>query len=194
MNTIITEETDQGEIAIDVFQKLANDRILFITSDIDDNLAVDICAMLLLKDVEDSSKKITIFINSQGGNIRNILAIYDMMKMIQSPIETVCIGSAMKEAVILLTAGTPGLRLSTKNSIICAGQLINDTASVVDLTDAKTSLDQSLDDNKRMMEIIAKTTKKSLKQVMSDFERRVFMTSQEALEYGFIDRIISTNK
>lgn len=194
MNTILTEKTEQGEVAFDVFQKLATDRILFVSDIINDNMAADISATLLLKDSEDSDKKITIFINSHGGDIRNALAIYDVMQMIQSPIETVCIGSAMKEAAIILAAGTHGMRFATKHSIIAISQLINDYMLPSDLTEAKTSLSQSLDDNKRMMNILAKSSGKTLNQVMSDFSRRVFLSSQEALKYGLIDKVISENK
>lgn len=194
MNTIVTEMTEQGEVAIDVFQKLASDRILFIFGDIDDTMAADVSATLLLKDGEDPEKKITIFINSQGGNIRDVLAIYDMMCMVEAPLETVCIGAAVKEAAILLAAGTPGMRLATKHSVISVGHLVNDWVKLSDLTEAKISLDQALADNKRMLEIFAKTTKKPYKKIYSDFEREVFMNSQEALKYGLIDRIITANK
>lgn len=182
--------TEQGEIAIDVFQKLAGDRILFVSGDITDDVASDVCATLLFLDMDNCTDKITLFINSQGGDIRDVLAIYDVMCLVKSPIETVCIGSAMKEAVILLTAGTPGMRLATKHAIICAGQLVNDWVINSDLTDATINLTQSMDDNKRMMNIFSKTTNKPLKEVMSDFERKVFMTSAQAAKYGFIDRIV----
>jgi ATP-dependent Clp protease protease subunit len=193
LNTIVTETTEQGEMPIDVFQKLCNDRILFITGEIDDNMATDITATLLLKDGE-CEDKITIFLNSQGGDIRNILTIYDVMCMIGSPIETVCIGTAAHGAAIILAAGTPGMRFATKHSIICIEQLINDWMKHSDLTEAKTSLAQSSEDNKRMMNIFAKTTNKPLKQIMADFDRKVFMSSQQAVKYGFIDKVVPYNK
>jgi len=186
--------TEQGEIIIDVFQKLSNNRILFISGDIDDNIGSDISATLLLKDAENCDEKITIFINSQGGDIRNALAIYDIINMISSPIETVCIGTAVRESLIILMAGTPGMRFATKHSIICVEQLINDSMQLADLTEAKTILNQSLYDNKKMMEIIAKCTGKTYKQVLIDFDRKVFMNSSEALNYGFIDKIIAPSK
>jgi len=194
LNTIVTETTEQGEIALDVYQKLSNDRILFVSGDIDDEMAADISATLLLKDSEDSESKITLFINSRGGDIRNALAIYDMMNMIDSPIETVCIGSAMKEAVILLVAGTPGMRYATKHSVICFGQLVNSYLQHSDITDAQTLLAHSLSDNKKMMSIIAKQTNIPLKQAMSEYERLVFMDSKQALKRGFIDKIVSFGK
>lgn len=194
LNTIITEMTEQGEVVVDVFQRLSDNRILFISDDITDDLTTDICATLLLKDSMDSKNKISIFINSRGGDIRNVLAIYDTMQAIKSPIETVCMGSAMKEAAIILSAGTPGMRYATKHSIVSVGQLVNSWIQHSDLTDAKIVLAHILSDNKKMMDIFAKTTGKPLKQVMSDFDRLVFMDSQQAKKYGFIDKIVSFNK
>ena len=194
MNTLVIEETENGEMPLDVYQKLANDRILFICSQITDELATDIAATLLLKDAEDSDKKITLFINSDGGDIRNALMIYDVMSMVHAPIETVCIGSAMDEAAIILAGGTPGSRLATKNSVIAVSQLVHDWYTQANLTDAKKILDQSLSDNKRMMDIIAKSCGKTIKQVSEDFERRVFMNANQAVKYGIIDRVITSKK
>jgi ATP-dependent Clp protease protease subunit len=194
LNTIVTETTEHGEMPMDVYQKLANDRILFICDNISDSVATDIVATLLLKDSEDSEKKITLFINSQGGDIRNALMICDIMNMIDAPIETVCIGAAMDEAVIILASGAPGMRFATKNSVIAASQLVHNYLNHADLTDAKKYLDLALSDNKRMMEIVAKTTGKSIKQVMEDFDRRVFMSATQAVKYGMIDKVVTFSK
>lgn len=194
MNTIVLESTEHGDMPVDVYQKLSNDRILFISNTITDQVAADIAATLLLKDSEDSEKKITIFINSIGGDIRNALMIYDMMQMIKSPIETVCIGNAMDEAIVILTAGSQGMRFATKNSRIAVSQLVHDWITHANLTDAKKILDLSIKDNKRIMEIIANCSGKTLKQIMSDFDRRVFMNASQAAKYGIIDKVISFNK
>ena len=194
MNTLVLETTEHGDFLVDVYQKLSNDRILFICNSIDDQLAADIVATLLLKDSEDSEKKITLFINSMGGDIRNALMIYDMMQMIDSPIETVCIGAAMDEAAIILAAGTPGMRFATKNSRIAVSQLVHDWVTHANLTDAKKILDMFVQDNKRMMDIIAKCSGKTTKQVMEDFDRRVFMNANQAVKYGLIDKVVSFSK
>jgi ATP-dependent Clp protease protease subunit len=194
LNTLVTEETEHGDLPVDVYHKLADDRILFLSDIIDDKIATDIIATLLLKDAEDSESKITLFINSEGGDIRNILMIYDMMQIIQAPIETVCIGSAMDESAIILAAGTPGMRFATKNSMISINQLTHDWANFSDLTDAKIALDQGLSDNKKMMDILAKCTKKTLKEVSTDFDRRVFFTCNQAIKYGLIDKMVVPNK
>lgn len=194
MNTIVTETTEHGEMPVDVYQKLSNDRILFICHDLTDHLASDITATLLLKDSEDATRKITLFINSQGGDIRNALMICDMMNMVEAPIETVCIGAAMNESTLILASGTPGMRFATKNAIIALSQLSHDYFSRGNLTDAKKLLELSLGDNKRMMEIVAKTTKKTLKQVSADFERQVFMTAPQSAKYGLIDKVVTFSK
>lgn len=194
MNTAVIESTENGDVLIDIYQKLSNDRILFICNDINDKLATDIVATLLLKDIEDSEKKITLFINSEGGDIRNVLMIYDMMNIIKSPIETVCIGSAMDEAVLLLSSGTPGMRFATKNAAIAPSQLINEWMNHADLTDAKKMLEHVMEDNKRMMEIFSKTTGKPAKQIAADFERRTFMTAAQAVKYNLIDKVVNVSK
>lgn len=194
MNTLVLETTEHGDYPIDIYQKLANDRILFICDKIDAHLATDISATLMLKDAERSGEKITLFINSPGGDIRDVFMIYDVMNMIESPIETVCIGQATDEAVVLLMAGTPGMRLATKNCRVSVSQLVSDFITRANLTDAKKILDLETQDNKRMMEAIAKCTGKPFKKVSQDFDRRVFMTAPQALKYGFIDKIISHAK
>ncbi len=194
MNTIVTETTELGEVPINIYQKLASDRILFICNNIDDKLATAVVAALILKDSEDPEKKITIFINSEGGDIRSVLMIYDIMSMIRAPIETVCIGAAMDEAVIILAAGTAGMRFAAKHSAIAVSQLINNWMAYSDLTDAKKSLEQSVSDNKKMMEILAKCMGKPLKEVMTLFERRVFMGSAQAAKLNLIDKVVPNNK
>lgn len=194
MNTTIYEDSEFGEVPMDVYQKLSRDRILFITGPIDDDLASDIAATLLLKDQEDSDKKITLFINSPGGDIRNVFMIYDMIQMIDAEVETVCIGEAFGEAVILLAAGAPGNRLATKNAIISVGQLQQNFHAQTDMVNAKKFLDLFTEDNSRMMKILSAATKKPVKQVVKDFDRTVFMNSAKAYKYGLIDKIITFNK
>jgi ATP-dependent Clp protease protease subunit len=195
LNSLILESTEHGEVPVDIYQKLSNDRILFICGNyIDDKISTDIVATLLLKDSEDSESKITLFINAEGGDIRDVLMIYDMMNLIRSPIETVCIGSSFNETSILLTSGTKGMRFATKNAVISVSQLTSEAMNISTLFTAKSILDRSIQDHKRMMDIIAKGCDKSVKDVMKDFERETFMTSAQAVKYGLIDKVISFNK
>lgn len=194
MNTLVLEQTEHGEMPMDVYQKLANDRILFITDYIDDDVATDLIATLLLKDQEDPEKKITLFINSPGGDIRNVFMIYDVMKMISAPIEAVCMGAAMGESALLLAGGEKGMRLATKNAIISVSQLINNWHMHTNMTDAKNLMEQFKIDNERLLDILSKACNKPIKQLREDFDRRVFFTAPRALKYGLIDKIVSPNK
>jgi len=194
LNTLVLEQTEFGEMPVDVYQKLSHDRILFLSSYLDDDVASDMVATLLLKDSEDPDKKITLFINSHGGDIRNAFMVYDIMTMINSPIETVCVGTAMDEAAILLAGGTPGMRLATPHAIVAATQLVHSFHMHTDLPGAQAVFEQEKKDNQRLMEILAKTTKKTIAQVKKDFDRRVFFNAKDAMKYGFIDKIVTLNK
>jgi len=190
MNTIIVEHTDEGDFPIDIFTRLAHDRILFINDNIDDDIAVEFMATLLLKDMENNEDKISIFINAERGDIRAILTIYDAMQMVSSPIETICCGAAMNEVVLLLAAGTKGLRFATANAIISPSQLIHDQSYMSDLTEAKSVLNRAVKDNKSFMSAFARATSKKLATVMKDFERKKFFNAKQAKKYGIIDEII----
>lgn len=194
MNIFITEETDAGEIPIDIYSKLASDRIFFIHNFIDDKVATDIMATLMLKDSEDSEQKISLFINSEGGDLRSVFMIYDVMQIIQSPIETFCVGEAFDEAVLLLAAGTPGMRHATENSIICASQLSSERTMYSDISDARILMDRMKKNNKNFVGALSKCVNKSAKQVMADLERKKFFSAKQAQQYGLIDSIVQSSK
>jgi len=190
MNTIISEMTENGEVFFDVYQKLASSRVLFLNSEITEELATDIIATLLVLDNEKPGEKITLFINSMGGHIRNILMIYDAMQILSSPIETLCIGSCFDEAVLLLSSGTPGMRFATKNAAISVGPLLNDFRSHGNLTDAAKLLELNSRDSKAFIDILAKGCKKTVKEFSLDFDKREFLNPKQAMKYGFIDKIV----
>jgi ATP-dependent Clp protease protease subunit len=195
LNTLVLEQTENGEMPVDVYQKMANDRILFITDYISDEIATDIIATLLLKDQgEDSEKEITLFINSPGGDIRNVFMIYDVMQMIHAPVKTICIGSAMDAAALLLAGGSKGKRYMTKNSIISVSQLTSSMHMHTNMTDAKNLMAQLKIDNDRLLDILSKATSKPVKQLKDDFDRRVFFTSPKAMKYGLVDKIAIASK
>lgn len=191
MNTTLIEHSEQGGFPIDIFTKLSHHRILFLNDYIDQMIAVDFAATLLLKDMESSKEKISIYINSEHGDIRSIMTIYDTMRMIAAPIETVCCGTAMNEVVLLLAAGTKGMRYATSNAVISGSQLIHDQSYMSDLTDAKTVMDCFAQDNKKFMSALAKATNKKLSQVMKDFERKKFFNAEQAKKYGIVDEILT---
>lgn len=190
MNPLVNEIHEHGPAPVDIYYKLASHRVLFISDYIDDKLAVDIIATLMLLDMEDPFEKISLYINSDGGDIRSVFAIYDMLQKIEAPLETICVGSAMNEALLLLVGGSDGLRQATPNSLICASQLIQEKYAYADLKSAKDSLDRIQKDNKDFVAAIAKHVDKTTSEVMSDFERKKFMTAKQAKSYGLIDSII----
>ena len=190
MNTTLIEHSEHGDYPLDIFTKLSSERILFLNDSIDHEVAVEFVATLLLKDMEDSEEKISIFINSERGDIRSVLTIYDAMQMISSPLETIGSGVVMNEVVLLLSAGDKGSRFATANTIISPSQLVHEQSYMTDLTDARSVMDRSVKDNKNFMKAFAKTTGKKLSKVMKDFERKKFFTAEQAQKYGIIDAII----
>ena len=194
MNTLVLETHGEQEVPVDVYQRLSDNRILFIDSYIDDKMAIDVIASLLLKDIEDPINKISIFINSYGGDIRSVFTIYDMMKMARAPIEVVCMGAVMSESVLLLAAGTAGMRYATQNAMICPNQLMYGGSNHSDLTDAKITLDQIVLDNKKFVEALSKCIKKPVKEIMTNLDRRQYFSPKQALQYGIIDGIVKVKK
>ena len=178
----------ENEDRFDVFSKLINSRVLFINDFIDDKSAVDIVAALMCLD-KHNHDKITIFINSDGGDIRNIFMIYDIIKSLSSPIETFCIGTAMGESVLLLAAGTKGSRIISKNSDIGVSQIAHNGIGYYDLTNAKISHEKNKKDNEVFLKELSKCTGKSLKIIKSDTQRQLFLTPQEAVKYGIVDKV-----
>ena len=190
MNTLISEMTPHGPELVDIFDKLANNRILFLFDEITDQVAVEMCATLFLLDNGD--KKITIFLNSEGGDIRNIMMIYDVLQMIKSPIEIIATGTVSNEAVLILASGTPTMRFATENTLIIPSQIVQDKYQYSDLTDANSLLDRMTIDNKAFMAALAKKTGKKLGDISKDFERRKFLDPKQAQKYGIIDSVVGS--
>jgi ATP-dependent Clp protease, protease subunit len=191
MNTIVLEETEQGDSPVPLYQKLSSDRILFLTEEVTDKVACDLAATLMLKDGEDSEAKITLFINSEGGDVRNIFMLYDLMTMISAPVETICLGSCMNECVLLLAAGTPGMRCATPHSMIGLSPLLQDFMTYADMTGVKTLLNQSIEDSKKFIKELVSC---SSEQVEKALEAKAFLKPKEAKALGLIDKVVKTNR
>lgn len=189
MNPLIIDQTENGDVVVDIFARLSKDRMIFITEPITDKVATDVCATIMLKEFEDNDEKISLFINAESADIRSVFMIYDVITTINSPVETICTGSAMNEAVLILAAGTKGMRYATKNSIISTCQLIHDKSYNSDLINAKSILDQSIKDNKEFIKSLAKATGKKSTQVLKDLSSKKFLTARQAKKYGIIDKI-----
>jgi ATP-dependent Clp protease protease subunit len=194
MNTIITEINDKGEeIAYDVFSKLIDSRILFLHDYISDEIATDIVATLIYLD-HQNEEKISLYINSEGGSIESVFMLYDTISMLKSPVETLCMGSAIGEPALLLAAGTKGMRFATKSSVICINQLYHKYSVHSDMTKVEIMLEQSKKENNRFLEALSKCTGKSIKKLTKDTERDFFMSVNDAKKYGIIDEIIGDKK
>jgi ATP-dependent Clp protease protease subunit len=190
MNTIITEKNERGEeVAYDVFSKLIESRILFLHDYITDEIATDIVATLLYLDHENEDK-ISLYLNCGGGSIESIFMIYDMMKLVKSPISTLCMGEAMNEAVLLLAAGTKNMRFATKSSFICINQLGHNYSQHADMSRATILLEQSKKENARFVEELSNCTGKSVKTLIKGMDRDLFLSPVECVKWNIIDEVI----
>lgn len=194
MNTVITEKTNDGDVSFDVFNKLIHKRILFLNDMIDDGAATDIVAALLYLESINNQDKIELYINCEDGDIHSIFMIYDVMQMMKSPIQTICIGAAMFAPAIILAAGTKGMRYATRSSLMLISQLTSEGISHGDMTHAKISFDQAKRDNKKLIDIISKLTNKSSAKIAKDCARKFLMNPVQAKRYGIIDHIIEWKK
>lgn len=183
----IIEDTGRGERAMDIFSRLLKDRIVFIGTEIHDAVANAVIAQLLFLRAEDPKKDVSIYINSPGGVISAGLAIYDTMKFMGYDINTYCLGQAASMGALLLAAGTKGKRVSLPNSRI----MIHQPSGGIYGTSAEIEVqaEEILSIKKTCAEIISSCTGQSLERVMKDSERDYFMSAQEAVTYGIVDKI-----
>ena len=185
----VIENSSRGEKAFDIFSRLLRERIIFLGSEIDDDVANSIVAQLLLLDSENPDKDIMLYINSPGGVITAGMAIYDTMKLIKADVSTICLGDAASMGAFLLSAGTKGKRLALPNSRIMIHQPLGGAKGQA--TDIEIEAKEILRMKTMLNELMAAHTGQKVEKIKKDTERDNFMTAQEALEYGLIDRIIS---
>ena len=181
----VVEQTNRGERSYDIFSRLLNDRIIFLSEEVNDTTASLVVAQLLYLEAQDPDKEIQFYINSPGGSVTAGMAIYDTMQYIKADVSTICIGMAASMGAFLLAAGTKGKRLALPNAEIMIHQ-----PSAGTITDMAIHLKRLEIIKKRMNEILAGNTGKPIEVVTADTERDNFMSAQEALEYGLIDRVI----
>jgi ATP-dependent Clp protease protease subunit len=189
MNTVIVEPDTDDKGFSDIYQKLASDRILFISDEITDDVATEIVASLITKNKEDDSKPITLFLNSDGGDIRNVFMIYDMMRLVTCPIETICLGEVAAEAVLLLAAGTPGMRKALPNTIVTPSQLDQNHMIYGSMQDMRSAVDRLSRDNQRFMAALAAHLGKKPAKLIKELVEPLFLSATEALEFGIIDKV-----
>ena len=185
---MVIERTARGEREFDIYSRLLNERIIFLGSPVDDQIANLVVAQLLHLESQDPEKDISIYINSPGGSIYAGLAIYDTMQFIKPDVATMCVGIAMSMGSLLLTGGARGKRMALPNSRI----LIHQPSAGFEgqSTDIEIHAREILRTRKRIDEIYAHHTGQPEEQVHADMERDRFLTAQQSVEYGLIDRVI----
>lgn len=184
----VLEKTAQGERAYDIYSRLLKDRIIFLGTAIDGNVANLIIAQLLFLENENSKKDITMYINSPGGHVTAGLAIYDTMQHLKCDVSTVCVGMAASMGAILLCGGTNGKRFSLPNAEVMIHQPLGGVEGQA--TEIEIHARHILKTKARLNEIIAKHTGKKITDVEKDTDRDNFMSAEDALKYGIVDKII----
>lgn len=184
----VIERTSRGERSYDIFSRLLMDRIVFLGSHIDDNVANVILAQLLFLDAEDPERDIYLYINSPGGSVYAGLAIFDTMQHLRAPVSTYCVGMAASMAAILVAAGAPGKRSALPNSRIMIHQ--PSTGAQGTAADIEIAAREVLDIRERLNGILADCTGQPMDKIAQDVDRDRFMSPGEAREYGLIDRVL----
>ncbi len=186
---MVVEQSSRGERSFDIYSRLLNERIIFLGTPVDDQIANLIVAQLLHLESEDPDKDISLYINSPGGSIYAGLAIYDTMQFVKPDVTTICFGMAMSMGSLLLCGGTTGKRLALPNSRILIHQPSGGYQG--QSADIEIQAREILDLRKRMDEIYAQHTTQDIERVHQDMDRDRYFTPEQAQEYGLIDRIIA---
>jgi ATP-dependent Clp protease, protease subunit len=184
---MVVEQTSRGERAFDIYSRLLNERIIFLGTPIDDQIANLIIAQLIHLESEDPDKDISIYINSPGGSVYAGLAVYDTMQYVKPQIQTVCVGMAMSMGAVILAGGAQGKRMALPNSKILIHQVSSGFQGQA--TDIEIQAREIINIKRRLEEILAEHTGQTTEKVGKDMERDYFMTAQEAKEYGIIDTV-----
>ena len=185
---MVVEQTGRGERSYDIYSRLLNDRIIFLSDEVNDVTASLVVAQMLFLEAQDPDKEISFYINSPGGSVTAGMAIYDTMQFIKCDVSTICIGMAASMGAFLLAAGTKGKRLALPHSEIMIHQPLGGAQGQA--SDIKIRADLILRTRDMLNRILAERTGKPVKTIEKDTDRDNFMTAQQALEYGLIDRIL----
>lgn len=187
----VIEQTKNGERSYDIYSRLLKDRIIFLSGEIDGNVADVVVAQLLFLEAEDPDKDIMLYINSPGGEVTAGMAIYDTMNYIKAPVSTIVIGMAASMAAVLLAAGEKGKRIALPNAEIMIHQPLGGAKGQA--TDIAIQAEQIIKTKNKLNDILAGCTGRSIEQIRADVERDHYLSAQEALEYGLIDNIIKSH-
>lgn len=185
----VIEKSQFGERAYDIYSRLLEERIVFLGTGIDDNVANIVIAQLLFLDKQDPKKDIILYVNSPGGQVTSTLAMYDTMQLVSADVSTVCLGMAASGGAIILMGGKKGKRFALPHSEVMIHQPLGGTEGQA--TDIAIHAEHIINTKNILNQMIADHTGKKLSQVKDDTERDKFMSAKEAMEYGIIDKIIS---
>ena len=184
----VVEQTSRGERSYDIFSRLLNDRIVFLSEEVNDTTASLIVAQMLYLEAQDPDKDIQFYINSPGGSVTSGLAIYDTMQYVKCDVSTICIGMAASMGAFLLAAGAKGKRIALPNAEIMIHQPSGGAQGQV--TDIQIHAQRIADIKKKLNEIMAANTGRTIEEVTRDTERDHFLSAEEAKAYGLIDKVI----
>lgn len=187
---MVVEQTNRGERSYDIYSRLLNDRIVFLSEEVNDVTASLVVAQMLYLEAQDPDKDISFYINSPGGSVTAGMAIYDTMQYIKCDVSTICIGLAASMGAFLLAAGTKGKRLALPNSEIMIHQPSGGAQGQA--TDVKIHAEHIIRTKKKLNLILSENTGKPLEQIEIDTERDNFMSAQQAKDYGLIDKVMTT--
>lgn len=185
---MVIEQTNHGERSFDIYSRLLNDRIIFLGEEINDVTASLVVAQLLYLEAQDPDKDISLYINSPGGSISSGMAIYDTMNFIKCDVSTICVGMAASMGAFLLSSGAKGKRLALPNSEIMIHQPLGGMQGQA--TDIKIHADHILRIKDKMNRLLSEQTGQSLETIQNDTERDNFMTAQQAMQYGLVDKVL----
>ena len=188
----VVEQTGKGERTYDIYSRLLLDRIVFISGEVNDEMANAVCAQLLFLQSQDPKKEISVYINSPGGSVTAGLAIYDTMQFVKCPVATYCIGQAASMGAVILAAGATGKRYALKHSRIMLHQPSGYTGGQA--SDIQIAVKEVLRAKQDLYEILSYHTGQTVQQLEKDAQRDFWMSSEEAKEYGLIDQVISREK
>ena len=185
----VIEKTNYGERAYDIYSRLLKDRIIFLGTAIDDGVANAIIAQLLFLEQQNSKEDIKLYINSPGGSVSSALAIYDTMQYIKADVQTICVGLAASAASLLLSAGKKGKRMILPNAEVMIHQVLGGASGQA--SDIDIHARHILKTKDRLNKILAKHTSQTISKVEKDTDRDYFMSAEEAVKYGIVDKVIS---
>ncbi len=189
---IVVEQTNRGERSYDIYSRLLKERIIFIGEQVEDHMANTIIAQLLFLESEDTEKPITVYINSPGGSVTAGLAIYDTMQYIKPDVATLCMGQASSMGALLLAAGAKGKRMALPNSRIMIHQPLGGAQGQA--TDIEIQAKEIIKVKNTIHNILVEHTGQAIEKIREDTERDYFMSAEQAMEYGIVDRVIKARE